>query len=636
MKSKTILLLCLLVFSASISKGAFKEKHQVKLPFTPTMHMGTHTGDFKFFLCSTRSDMAMIDGLTGKMLWHINFEKEMQNKKFANQYWNKFANVILVFDEDSKTSIATKYFIDGLTGKLLWKSDKYVSGFGSYELSDGFSNYYDSKTNGVLLPTKESVEFTDVSTGKVIWSKKIELSGKAKDFDCYIMKYYDLVKVITGKDSEYYLTTHDGQEVFDNEPYFNKQKYLADRKHARMLQIPDKNMYVIMQGETSKLFQFLGADVPRWKMNFIAYDATTNKEIWRKQHMIAYAFDWISHDPFIKFFYADNKIFVEHEPNLKTQTGLTVLDLKNGEKIWEAYFTTSEMKSGLSKSLLTPFPAPDPVVANGFVYVVDKVKNRLVCYHAENGAKAWESDKFPDAQMIPSLIVVDGVIILGHGGAAKKNARITPSKGPSYYKYEYLNKDKYGIIAYEAKTGKTIWSGNTISKAAKDPFSFIAGIDYVDGKLYCATNKNMFILDPKTGAVINSIPVAGEKLGEIWGMTYFREQQKIIINLKNGIMKIDPLAAKIEGKVKTPNIPYLSPSIYMNADCLYEDYAIYTKGNAEKMSFKSFASIDLENMSLRGEEEAGLLEYFDNPRFSDGADMFFKRDGGTFKFFSIK
>lgn len=635
MKIRTSLLL-LLLFSASISKGAFKEMHQVKMPFSPTIHVGTHTGDFKYFLCSTRSDMVMIDGTTGKLLWHINFEKEMRNKKFTNQFWNQNSNVILVYDEDSRKSIATKYFIDGKSGKLLWKSDKYVSDFGSYELSDGFTNYYDYETNGVLLPTKESVELTDVSTGRVIWSKAIELSGRARDFDCFIMNYYDLVKIITGKDSEFHLTTKDGKEVKDIEPYFNKQKYLADRKHAKMLQIPEKNMYVIMQGETSKLFKFLGADLPKWKMNFIAYDATTNKEIWRKQHLIVYAFNWLTYEPFVSFFYANDKIFVEHDPNLTTESGLTVLDIKTGERLWGCNYTTSEIKNvGLTKSMLTAFPAPQPIIDKGFVYVVDKIKNRLMCYNLENGTKIWESERFPDAQKIPTLICTDGVVILGHGAADEKNVRISQSKGSPIYKNEYQSKDNYGIIAYDAKTGKIIWSGKTIGKAAKDKFAFIAGIEYINGKLYCATNKNMFILDPKTGNVVSSLPIAGEKLGDVWGMIYFPDHKKVILNAKNGVIKIDPITAKIEGKVKTPNVSFSPASNYMNANCLFEDYAIFIDGNSVKMDFKKFASIDLLTMTIRGTEDAKLL-FYSNPHFSDGADMFYKLDGSNLKFFSMK
>ncbi|NLF43038.1 MAG: PQQ-binding-like beta-propeller repeat protein [Bacteroidales bacterium] len=395
-------------------------------------------------------------------------------------------------------------------------------------------------------------------------------------------------------------------------------------------------MYVIMQGETSNLFRLLGADLPKWKMTFIAYDMKTDQEIWRKQHMASHAFNWITYEPFINFFYAEDKIFVEHDPNGTSASGLTVLDVKNGEKLWECNYTTSETKnSGLTKTYLTPFPAPHPVIYDNLVYVVDKNKNRLSCYQLQTGTLVWESERFSDAQKIPSLFVTEGVVILGLGGAATKNVRLSPASGPVTYSNEYIIKDEYGIMAFDAKSGKKIWDGKSISKSAKDKFDFIAGIEHVNDKLYCATNKNFFIIDPKTGAIKNNIPVAKEKLGDIWGMTFFPEQKKIILNLKNGIIKIDAQNALLEGKIKTPNIPFIPATEYINANCDYEDYAIFVSGDSKKMDFKQFASIDLNNMTIRGTEDAKLL-FYQIPHFSDGADFFYKLDGSLVKFYSMK
>lgn len=630
------LVLLLLAAGKSLAGGpAFKELNKMKLPFTPSTHWYTHTDDFKFFLCSTKSDMLMLDGISHKILWQTNFKKDYKNEKFANQFWNKEANVVLVYDEDTKKGIAMKYFIDGKTGKILWSSDKYVSDLGDYELSDGFSNYYDPGTNSVLLPTKESVDLVDVNSGKILWSKAITLTGKAKDFDCFIMTYYDLVKIITGKETEIYLTTAEGKEVSDTEPYFNKKKFMADRLHATVIDIPDKNMYVLMQGETNNFYAFLGATLPKWKMNFKGYDAKTDKLLWNKQYRIAYAFDWIDLTPYIRMTYQDGKLFVQHDPNVNKISGLTVLNPENGEMLWEASFATSEIKSKLTKSFLTPFPAPDPVIVNGKAYLVDKSKNIVSCYDANTGKKIWDSEKYPDAQKIPTLIYTDGVLVLGYGGDATKCVAITQDKGPSIYRHEYLSKDKYGIIAYDAATGKEKWTHESISKNAKDKFDFIAGMDLIDGKLYCATDKNFFILEPKTGNVVNSVPVSKEKLGDAWKMYYFEKEKKIIVNCQDGVVKVDPIAAKSEGSVKTPTIPFFPATYKMNYDDLYSDYALFTDGNAEDYKFKEFAAIDLDKMTIRGIEDGELL-FYDIPHFSSGGEMFYKVDGGTIQFFSVK
>jgi outer membrane protein assembly factor BamB len=634
----TLIVLTFSFLQTMAGDQGFRELQSVKLPFTPSTHWYTHTDDFSFFLCSTKADMLMLDGINGKILWQKNFEKDFANKKFSNQYWNKEANVILVFDEDSKKGVAVKYFLDGKTGALLWSSDKYVSDIGDYELSRGFALYYDPATNGVLLPTKESVDLVNVTTGKTIWSKPIVLTGKVKDFDCFIMTYYDLVKIMTGKDAFICVTVDEGKEVTDYESYFNKKKYLADRKHAKILDIPEKDMYVLMITQTENAYSFFtGIELPKLDMTFNAYNAKSNELLWSKKYHVNCAFNWVNkRDYFARMHYDGGNLFIEHNPSPKPGTGLTVLNPDNGERIWEANFRASEIKSaGLRKNLTTPYPAPHPITSDGKTYVVNKAKNIVSCYDAKTGTKVWDSEEFPDAQKIPTLILKDGLLIMGHGGGGKKCASITQDKGPNIERYEFHNKDKYGIIAYDASTGKIVWSNETIEKKAKDKFGFIAGIELIDNKLVCATDKNFFTLDPKTGDVLKSAPVAKEKLGDAWKMFYFPGKEKLILNCEDGIVKINTATGQIEGTLKTPSFPYYLASEDMFADDYYDDYAIYTKGDATKMTCKEWASIDLEKMAIRGVEDAALMEY-DIPHFSDGAEMFYKVDGEEIRIYSIK
>ncbi len=631
-------LICLLGAGTALAGGpSFRELQKVRLPFTPSTHWYTHTDDFHWFLCSTKADMLMLDGVTGKILWQKNFEKDFGNKKFANQHWNKVANVILVYDEDTKKGIAVKYFIDGKNGNLLWSSDKYISGLGDYELSEGFSNYYDAPTNGVLLPTRGSVDLVNVTTGKPVWSVPVTVEGKGKGFDCFIMKYYDLVR-IDSKESVAYYTVADGKPVSDTEPYFNRKKFLANQAHARLIDLPDKGMYVMMMTEGNRAFRaFTGIDLPKTEVTFMGVDAKTDKTLWTKKYPMMCAINWVNrYEHFIRMVYEDGRIFVEHNPGPKPNTGLTVIDPANGNILWEASFKASEVKSsGLTKNLTTPFPAPDPLTVDGKTFVVNKVKNIVSCYEAASGKKLWDSEDFPDAQKIPSLICTDGVLIMGHGGGAKKCASIIQDKGPNIERYEYNNKDKYGVIAYDAATGKVIWSHETIEKKVKDKFDLLAGLRLIDGKLYCATDRNLFVMNPKTGDVLNTIPVAAEKLGDAWSMIWFPEVGKLVLNCEKGIVKIDPKAMKIEGRVEVPTFPMFLPSEDMKWDDDYRDYALFTKGDGTKMELKEWAAIDLDRMTVRGFEDAKIMGY-DIPHFSDGAEMYYKVDGAEITVFSIQ
>jgi len=89
----------------NLHAAEFKTLNSLTLPFSPNEIVYDHTPDFNYFLCSNKSDMLMFDGNSGKILWQINFQKETGAKKIANQYLNKSANVILIFEEDLKMTV---------------------------------------------------------------------------------------------------------------------------------------------------------------------------------------------------------------------------------------------------------------------------------------------------------------------------------------------------------------------------------------------------------------------------------------------------------------------------------------------------------------------------------------------------
>lgn len=647
------------LFNESYAKNDFNVVHSLTIPFSPSVMNYSHTSDFNYFLCSTKSDMLMIDGISGKILWQINFQKIFGDKKFTNQFWNKNANVILVYDEDTKKSVATKYFIDGRTGSLLWKSANYVSNFGDYELSVGFQNYFDARTNGILLPTKDKVEFVNVKTGDVIWSKAFDITGKAKDFDCMILKNYNLVKLITGKDSEIYLSTSTGEEITDPENYYDKKSALKNTTKSTFIEIPDKNMYVLMKRKESGVFNvlWLGGKAPdSWKVTLSAYDKTNDQLLWTKDHNVPAVFDDITYESFARISYSGGKIFIEHDPLLSTKNGLTVIDVANGEKIWGCYYTVCEVK-GLINYIYTPHPSPSPIIYNNKAFVVNKINNKLFCYNPENGEKIWESVKFSDTQKIPSINTQDGLVILTFGAPAKK---IKQTESTNQYcfsystnfkrvqcigygkdrkqrvsQYIYDNKDIYGLTAYDSETGKIIWDSKSIAKAAKDKFDFIASTQLINSKLYCATDKNFFALNPKTGTVLNSAPISKEKVGKIWGMTFFEKQNQFVLNCETGIVKVDAATGNILGSLKTPNVCGLPVSDLINADDAYTDYAIFTKGDVKKMEYTEFSSINLDNMSINGTHEAAVI-FADTPHFSDGGEKFYEANGKNVKVYSVK
>lgn len=653
---KKINLILFLFLAANLSAQNFKPTQSLQLPIEPKVIVQEHTKDFRFFLNSTEKEMCMADGIEGKILWTLNIAELSGAKKVVNQLWNKEANVILLFNEDSKKNgVAEKFFIDGKTGKLLWKSKEYLSEKGDFKLADNFSNAFDKSSGGVLLSTENSINLVKITNGEAIWSTPYAADAKAKNFDAYIMSNYDLVCIVTGKDTEYYLSTQKGEKVDNIDAFYNQKKAFENDKKSVVVTIPEKNMYVVMKAKTSVLGLISGFNnLNSWKMDFMAFDNTTNALIWKKQHLTAHHMDYISMEPFIKMIYLDNKIFIEHMPNVKVNSGLTVLDVNTGEKLWECYYTTFETKGSVNNEIQTPFPAPDPICSKGNIYVVDKIKNKLYCYSSTAGTLKWESDKFPDAQKIPTLIGYQDVVILGYGGPEKKISYTTQKSSGfslSYrnnymavynsggnvltYKYIYNDVDKFGLTVFEAETGKELWSNATVAKSLKDKFEYIAGTLLYQNKLFVATDKNFFILEPKTGKLISSVNIKNEKLGDIWKLIHFPEKSEVILNCSEGVIKVDLKEMKVMGSVKISNIQGPVVSELIHADNKYDDYAIFTDGNVKKMDYKTFASIDLENMKIRGIGEASVI-YSDLDRFSEGGEYFFKNKAKLLEIFKVK
>jgi outer membrane protein assembly factor BamB len=655
---KKIIFILSLVMLVLLNLGAtpFKALHSIQLPFEPKVLVNEHTDDFRFFLNSTDNQMAMVDGIEGKLLWTINLMELTGSKKVAEQLWNKDSNTILLFNEDTKKGgTSVKYFVDGKTGNLLWKSEKYISEKGGFSLSSNFEHDYDKLTNGVLLATENAIELVNVLSGETIWTQPFEMEGKNKTFDAYIMSNYDLVRVTTGKDSEFYLTITEGETITDPELYYNQKKAFEKDKKSVVVSIPEKNMYVVMKAKNNTFTSLMGmSGLSSWKMDFLAFEEGTNKTLWEKKYWAAHFWDFISFSSFVKMIYLDDKIFIEHMPNLKSSSGLTVLDANTGDKLWECYYTTLEDKGMPNRKVYTPFPAPDPILVNGHIFVVDKIKNRMYCYSSADGILKWETEKFPDAQKIPTLIGFEDVVILGYGGPEKKISCVT-EKAPGFviqyrsnhkavyrsgdqkitYKYIYNDVDKYGIRVYNVNTGAVVWDHEKISKALKDKFSYIAGVMLYNNSLYVATDKNFFILNPKTGDMISSVNIKGEKLGDVWKLTHFPEKSEVVLNCTGGIVKINVNENKITGSVKTGNVQGPVVSELIGADDAYSDYAIFTSGNVKKMEYKTFASIDLEKMQIRGSDDAAVI-FSDASRFSAGGEYYYKNKGKQLEIIKIK
>ena len=149
----------------------------------------------------------------------------------------------------------------------------------------------------------------------------------------------------------------------------------------------------------------------------------------------------------------------------------------------EQMWTVSAGKGSDGNSRLT---AP-PIIAGGLVYVLD-AQVHVYAFEALTGKPAW------DADLVPSNIGTSTAGWLGWF----KGETVTPSKGfgggIAYDNGKLFASTGFGtVVALDAKTGKTLWTANTVVPVHSAPV-------VVDGRVYVITHENQtFALDANDG-----------------------------------------------------------------------------------------------------------------------------------------
>src|SRR5215471_14000129 len=171
---------------------------------------------------------------------------------------------------------------------------------------------------------------------------------------------------------------------------------------------------------------------------------------------------------------ANGVVYAFYQPKGKNADALAAFDAKTGELKWEKSYDRPEFKP-----LFGNGPRGTPAVANGKVYTYGGL-GHLACWDAKTGEIDWKIDalkEFKASNLFfgtsTSPLVVDGKVIVLVGG-----------KGA-------------GIVAFDAKTGKTAW------QTSDDPSSYASPV---------VINKQVVAL---TGANLRGISPDGKPLWEV-------------------------------------------------------------------------------------------------------------------------
>jgi outer membrane protein assembly factor BamB len=188
------------------------------------------------------------------------------------------------------------------------------------------------------------------------------------------------------------------------------------------------------------------------------------KVVWRKQVGQAFA------GPAV----VQNRVLLFHR--VGNEEVLESLDVKTGTSMWRyAYPTNYRDDFGFDEG-----PRAVPVVADGIVYTFG-AQGQLHAVDLTKGTRVWSEDTMKRFNVAKGYFGAAGSPLV-EGGRVIAN----------------IGGDKAGIVAFDAKTGKVVWT------ATEDDASYSSGMAATIGGRRSAiflTRDNLIGLDPATGSI---------------------------------------------------------------------------------------------------------------------------------------
>ena len=196
-----------------------------------------------------------------------------------------------------------------------------------------------------------------------------------------------------------------------------------------------------------------------------AWGASGPKVVWRKQVGQAFA------GPAL----VQNRVLLFHR--IGNEEVLESLDAKTGAPVWR-YASPTNYRDDFG---FDEGPRAVPVVADGIVYTFG-AQGQLHAVDLAKGTRVWSEDTMKRFNVPKGYFGAAGSPLV-EGGRVIAN----------------VGGDKAGIVAFDAKTGKVVWT------ATEDDASYSSGMAATIGGRRSAvflTRDNLIGLDPATGAVL--------------------------------------------------------------------------------------------------------------------------------------
>ncbi|MEY3399021.1 MAG: hypothetical protein RL220_1615, partial [Bacteroidota bacterium] len=201
--------------------------------------------------------------------------------------------------------------------------------------------------------------------------------------------------------------------------------------------------------------------------------------------------------------------------------GMQVYDYKTGAQLWSAAFDYTPDGIAGAPANARKFgvygAVADPVVADGYVYVLDMSNKRnqfVKKYELNTGKLVWTSPEIKEARAIPNMYVVGDKVVLQVGGNVEAQAYIyrrTTSPDGSVEIYEewriwHPNVKPYNVQCFNTSDGAQVWESERFKKGITNMLT-----DGTD--IYVCSGKALYCLNTTTGADKYEIPLGDDGIG---------------------------------------------------------------------------------------------------------------------------
>ncbi|HQK98090.1 MAG TPA: PQQ-binding-like beta-propeller repeat protein [Bacteroidia bacterium] len=231
------------------------------------------------------------------------------------------------------------------------------------------------------------------------------------------------------------------------------------------------------------------------------------------------------------------KVFVVYE-------GITVLDLKTGNVLWNTTFDNVQTSVGL-KAKQEIGRSPMPVADDNAVYVCDfsKGEKAIKKLDINTGNEIWRSDKLSGNDVISQLLIVDNTLIAKMGGVIRVEKFIPDANGgigAGTYKVEYSYEGSSEIRAFDVSSGKQKWTSDGFSNGDKFSKSHCSILN-VNNSIVACSDKNFYLLNPSTGTATAKSEL-GKEIGDPKSIFIYKDNY--IVQGDEGIASFKSSGAK--------------------------------------------------------------------------------------------